>query len=129
MTKILTIVRRSLRIAAKPNEYGSYTVGTYTREKLFNPSSGRLVYVDGVVGKRILNNKQTKLEIDYFEQMKQSLMNTTTTTTTTTTTPVDRRSKRIERRQRVIDGLNTTVKLDYLRTIRILAKTLTKPII
>ena len=125
MTKILTIVRRSLRIAAKPNEYGSYTVGTYTREKLFNPSSGRLVYVDGVVGKRILNNKQTKLEIDYFEQMKQSLMNTTTTTTT----PVDRRSKRIERRQRVIDGLNTTVKLDYLRTIRILAKTLTKPII
>jgi hypothetical protein len=82
------------------------------------------VYVDGVVGKRILNNKQTKLEIDYFEQMKQSLMNTTTTTT-----PVDRRSKRIERRQRVIDGLNTTVKLDYLRTIRILAKTLTKPFI
>ena len=126
MTKILTIVRRSLRIAAKPNEYGSYTVGTYTREKLLNPSSGRLVYVDGVVGKRILNNKQTKLEIDYFEQMKQSLMNTTTTTTTT---PVDRRSKRIERRQRVIDGLNTTVKLDYLRTIRILAKTLTTPII
>ena len=126
MTKILTIVRRSLRIAAKPNEYGSYTVGTYTREKLLNPSSGRLVYVDGVVGKRILNNKQTKLEIDYFEQMKQSLMNTTTTTTTT---PVDRRSKRIERRQRVIDGLNTTVKLDYLRTIRILAKTLTKPFI
>ena len=125
MTKILTIVRRSLRIAAKPNEYGSYTVGTYTREKLLNPSSGRLVYVDGVVGKRILNNKQTKLEIDYFEQMKQSLMNTTTTTTT----PVDRRSKRIERRQRVIDGLNTTVKLDYLRTIRILAKTLTKPFI
>ena len=125
MTKILTIVRRSLRIAAKPNEYGSYTVGTYTREKLLNPSSGRLVYVDGVVGKRILNNKQTKLEIDYFEQMKQSLMNTTTTTTT----PVDRRSKRIERRQRVIDGLNTTVKLDYLRTIRILAKTLTTPII
>jgi hypothetical protein len=124
MTKILTIVRRSLRIAAKPNEYGSYTVGTYTREKLLNPSSGRLVYVDGVVGKRILNNKQTELEIDYFEQMKQSLMNTTTTTTTT---PVDRRSKRIERRQRVIDGLNTTVKLDYLRTIRILAKTLTKP--
>ena len=124
MTKILTIVRRSLRIAAKPNEYGSYTVGTYTREKLLNPSSGRLVYVDGVVGKRILNNKQTKLEIDYFEQMKQSLMNTTTTTT-----PVDRRSKRIERRQRVIDGLNTTVKLDYLRTIRILAKTLTTPII
>jgi transcription elongation factor GreA-like protein len=124
MTKILTIVRRSLRIAAKPNEYGSYTVGTYTREKLLNASSGRLVYVDGVVGKRILNNKQTKLEIDYFEQMKQSLMNTTTTTTTT---PVDRRSKRIERRQRVIDGLNTTVKLDYLRTIRILAKTLTKP--
>ena len=122
MTKILTIVRRSLRIAAKPNEYGSYTVGTYTREKLLNASSGRLVYVDGVVGKRILNNKQTKLEIDYFEQMKQSLMNTTTTTT-----PVDRRSKRIERRQRVIDGLNTTVKLDYLRTIRILAKTLTKP--
>ena len=126
MTKVLTIVRRSLRIAAKPNEYGSYTVGTYTREKLLNPSSGRLVYVDGVVGKRILNNKQTKLEIDYFEQMKQSLMNTTTTTTTT---PVDRRSKRIERRQRVIDGLNTTVKLDYLRTIRILAKTLTKPFI
>ena len=126
MTKILTIVRRSLRIAAKLNEYGSYTVGTYTREKLLNASSGRLVYVDGVVGKRILNNKQTKLEIDYFEQMKQSLMNTTTTTTTT---PVDRRSKRIERRQRVIDGLNTTVKLDYLRTIRILAKTLTKPFI
>ena len=114
MTKILTIVRRSLRIAGKPNEYGSYTVGAYTREKMLNPSSGRLVCVDGVVGKRILNTKQTKLEIDYFELMKQSLMNT----------PVDRRSDRIQRRQRVSDGLNTTMKLDYIRTVRMLAETL-----
>ena len=120
MTNYLTTVRRSLRLACA-NDYGSYQIKTLVRAKMLNPLTCRMVYVDGVVGQKFLKNKQTKKELNYFELMKQRLMNEEKKEVIIP----DRRSKRIQARQRVFDGLNTTLKLNNLtRTIEMWDKTI-----
>ena len=47
------VVRRSYRIA-KMTSLGSFDTAIQVREKIFNPTTKRMVYIDGVVGKRIL---------------------------------------------------------------------------
>ena len=99
-------VRRSCRIA-KTGAYGSYQDKISARGKMLNPQTGRMVYVDGKTGKSIKNSPPNP-ELDFFEQMKQKLIQEEKK-------PVLRRSERLKEkkcRQKMIDdGLDTTVRM------------------
>lgn len=105
------IVRRSCR-TAKVQSLGVYYSKVTVREKIRNPTTGRMVYRDGKVGIALTGRPQS-IELDYFEQMKQRLMRT----------KAPRRSNRLKEKkeiqQRIEDGMNTTVLL-LTKTIKMI---------
>ena len=108
-----SLVRRSCRIS-KVDQYGSYDTFIDVRCKVMNPKSGRMVFMDGKIGRNVLKSRlkiktQTNKEMSYFGRMKKFFEE-----------QPPRHSKRLIAKQRFDDGMNTTLKLDiHLRkTVR-----------
>jgi hypothetical protein len=94
------------------NRYGRYDEFIDVRCKVKNPRTGRMVFMDGRIGRNVLKSRlQTNKEMTYFGRMKKFFEE-----------QVPRHSKRLVAKQRFDDGMNTTLKLDiHLRkTVRML---------
>jgi len=84
--KIVATVRRSSRFLNQPlgvKTYGLYHQDITVRERILNPKTGRMVFIDGVVGRKLMREQakkeqkiktQQEKELCYFEMMKQRLM-------------------------------------------------------
>ena len=114
MIRLLTsqsLVRRSCRIS-KVDQYGRYDTLIDVRCKVMNPKSGRMVFMDGRIGRNVLKSRlQTNKEMSYFGRMKKFFEE-----------QPPRQSKRLIAKQRFDDGMNTTLKLDFhlRKTVRML---------
>ena len=110
------LVRRSCRIA-KTDDCGIYELMIDVRGKVLNPSTGRLVYIDGRTARMMAPQPPTSpvptdrnRELLYFEEMKQRMMDQEKKPVI----PV-RRSHRLEERKHkaeiVDEGMDVTLRL------------------
>ena len=110
--------RRSCRIAQRLS-LGSFQNTITVREKIFNPTTERMVYIDGITGKSIMNTPSIKKEFNYFEMMLDKLKNEEPTPTRGYI--LIRKSVRLrnKEKQREDDGLSKTIKIKKKNNIHI----------
>ena len=127
-------VRRSCRIA-QCQQLGTFREEITVRDRMFNPMTGRMIYVDGITGQSILNTQPIKEELNYFEMMLEKLKNEPPTEPITQSrgSIYIRRSARLmeKKQQRDDEGLAKTTKIRRRRnnihlgdTIRMMTATI-----